>query len=60
MECPNVWLSEESSEQRATEVTTKQVKTAVLEGGLIISNQYDLGCYGTVGIVLVPQNVTMA
>ena len=60
VECPNVWPSKESSEQRATEVTTKQERTAVLEGGLSISNQYNLGSYGTLGIVLMSQNAPTA
>ena len=60
VECPNVWPSKESAEQRATEVTTKQVKTETLEGGLSISNQYDLGGYGTLGIVLMVQKVPTA
>ena len=60
VECPNVWPSKESAEQRASEVTTKQVKTETLEGGLSISNQYDLGGYGTLGIVLMVQKVPTA
>ena len=52
VECPNVWPSNESSAQRATEVTTKQVKSFVLEGGQSISNQRNLGHYGTLAIVL--------
>jgi hypothetical protein len=57
VECSNVWPSQESLEMRAdAQVTVKQEKTAVLEGGLSISNQYNLGSYGTLGIVLYSQN----
>ena len=38
------------------QVTMKQEKTAVLEGGLSISNQCNLRSYGTLGIVLYSQN----
>ena len=57
VECSNVWPSQESLELRAdVQVTMKQEKTAVLQGGLSISNQYDLGSYGTLGIILYSQS----
>ena len=60
VECPNVWPSNKTSAQRVTEGTTKQEKTLVLEGGLSISNQHNLGGYGTLGVVLLSQKAPTA
>lgn len=60
VECPNVWPSQASSEQMAEEVKTEQAKTPTLDGGLSISNQYNLGSYGTLGIILMSNGAPTA
>lgn len=60
IECPNVWPSSEPAEQSAAEVKSKKPQTGVLSGGLDISNQYNLGGYGTLGIVVLSNKVPTA
>ena len=59
VECPNVWPSQASLEQIAKEVKTELAKTPTLDGGLSISNQYNLGSYGMLGIILTSNGAPM-
>ena len=57
IECPNVWPSPEYTEQSAAQV---QPRAPVLFGGLSISNQFNPTYQGTLGIVILSNNVPTA